>query len=112
MPVCSFSFCQTKIDEDTLLRSGRVEEVCGFDVAVDDLVLMDGLHSGEELLKIDTHVVDGHVAEVVPEVAMLEVWQDGYDLILVAECGDEWTDIRRVSQVVQQFEFVEDAHGR
>jgi hypothetical protein len=31
---------------------------------------------------------------------------------LVAECGDEWTDIRRVSQVVQQFEFVEDAHGR
>lgn len=112
MPVGAFSLGQTKVNKNTFLGGGRVEEVCGFDVAVNDLVLVDGADGSEELVKVDTHVVNGHFAKVVPEVAMLEVWQDGYDLVLVTESGDERTDILRVAKVVQQFELVEDAHGR
>lgn len=112
VPVGPFSLGQAKVDENTPLSCGRVEEVCRLDVTVDDLVFVDGADGGEELVKVDTHVVDGHVTEVVAEVAVLEVWQDGNDLILMAKGSDERTDVLRVAKVMQKLELVEDAHWR
>lgn len=47
MPVCSFPLGQTKVDENAPLSCGGVEEVCRLDVAVDDLMLVDGADGSE-----------------------------------------------------------------
>ena len=40
---------------------------------------------------------------------MLEVWQDGNDLVLVSERCDKWAHCFLVSQIVEKLEFIEDA---
>ena len=40
---------------------------------------------------------------------MLEIWEDRNHLIVVAESGDERTDMGRGAKVVEEFKFVEDA---
>ena len=80
---------EAKVDEHAAPAGRLVEEVGGLDVAVEDAVLVDGLEGGEEGAQVDGRVPDGHVAEVVAEIGVAEVREDGDDLVGVAEGGDE-----------------------
>jgi len=42
---------------------------------------------------------------------MLAVRENGNNLVLVTESGDEWADMLRPSEVVQKVQFVKDAYG-
>jgi hypothetical protein len=79
-----------------------IQEVCGFYVAVQDLVLMDCGEGSKETLEIHTHIADFHVAKVVSEITVLEVWQDRDDLVLVTEGGDEGANRVAISKVVEE----------
>jgi flagellar motor switch protein FliG len=70
---------------------------------VNNLGAVHSFESSEETLEILPHLTDSEVSEILSEVAMLEVWQNGNYLILVAECRDKRADGVRVLQVVEQF---------
>ena len=78
---------------------------------MEDAASVDSLQAGEQAAKVEPHTADGHVAEVVSEVLVLEVGEDGDDLVLVAECGDEGADGVGVAEVVEEFQLVEYTHG-
>lgn len=40
---------------------------------------------------------------------MLEVWEDGNNLVLVSKGGDKWTHRIAIPQVVEEVEFIEDS---
>lgn len=110
--VLTLTLCQTKVYQHPLLRRGIIEEVCGFDIAVYDVVGVDCGKGSEQGAEVDGHVRDGHVAEVVAEVMMAEIGEDGDNLVGRAEGGDQGTDSRAVAEVIKELEFVEDAGGR
>jgi hypothetical protein len=109
-PFCALPFGEAKVDENAAVLLWVVEEVCGFDVTVKNAACVDGLEAGEETPEVHAHVADGHVAEVVSKIVMLEVGQDGNDLVLVAEGSNERAYRVRTAEVVKEFEFVEDAY--
>lgn len=69
--VCAFSFCEAEVDEDAVAGFGVVEEVGGFDVAVEDVVFVDGSEAAEEGAEVVPHLGDGHVAVVELWVCLL-----------------------------------------
>lgn len=92
MPVGAFPLGEAKINEDSASLFRRVKEVCWFDVAMQDTVMVYCGQSGEEALEVEPHVADGHLSKVFAEVAMLEEGENGNDLVMVSKGGDEWTD--------------------
>lgn len=40
------------------------------------------------------------------KVKMSKVGQDGYDLVLVSESSDEWTDVLASAQIVQKLQLI------
>ena len=77
---------EAEVDEDALLARVVVEEVGGFDVAVEDAGFVDAVEGGEEAVEVVSHVADEEVAVVEAEVEMAVVGEDGDDLVEVAEC--------------------------
>ena len=73
MRVGALALGQPEIDEDAARVRGRVQEVGGLDVAVQDVVVVHGAQRGEERVEVVSHLGDGEVAEVLAEVAVLEV---------------------------------------
>lgn len=59
---------------------------------MDDVSLMNGSEAGEKGFEVGAHLMHLHVFEVVSKVLVLEVGQDGQDLVMVANGGDERTD--------------------
>lgn len=110
--VCAFTFSKSKIDEDAAFLGWFVEEVGGFDVAVENAFLVDCCQGSEDGAEVDLAVCNGHLAEVFPEIGMLEIWQHSNDLVGAAHGGDEWADGGAISQVFEKVELVEDAGGR
>lgn len=94
-----------------MLRGRIVEEVCGLDIAVEDLVGMAAVKRREQRTQINRNIWDGHVPEVAPEIAMAEIGQDGNNLVGVPKSGDEGAHGGAVSQVIEEVELVEDARG-
>lgn len=109
--VGAFPLGEAEINEHAALGDGVVEEVRRFDVAVDDMVFVDEGEGGEEGAQVNGHVDDVHLAEVVAEVVVGKVREDGDDLIGAPEGGDEGADGGAVPQIVQEFQLVEDAGG-
>ena len=109
--VLALSLRKTKVHKDTPLRGGVVEEVCRLDISMYDMVSVNSGQCREERAEVDGHVGDGHVPEVVPEVVVAEVGEDGDDLICAPEGGDQGTDGGAVPQVMEQLELVEDSRG-
>jgi hypothetical protein len=107
----AFSFSKTKVDKNSTLRAGVVEEVGRLDITVKDLVVVNTLESGEEFSQVDRDFGDGQVAKVCSEVSMSEVWQDGYDLICFSKGGDERANRRALAKVVKQLKLVQNARG-
>jgi hypothetical protein len=85
LPVCALLFGEAEVDEDAAAFRVVVEEVGGFDIAVEDAGAVDGMKRGEEGVKVVAHVGDEEVAVVEAEVEVAEVGEDGYDLVKMAE---------------------------
>lgn len=98
--VRTFSFGKTEINKDTTRSHWIVEKVGRLNVAMEDMVLMNGLKCGEQASEVQAHVGHSHVAEIIPKVAMLAVWKDSDDLVCVAESSDERANRIGVAQVV------------
>lgn len=109
--VLALPLCEAKVHEDTALCGGVVEEVCGLDVAMYDTVLVNSCQRREERAEVDGHVGYGHVPEIVSEIMVAEVGEDGDDLICASKGSDQGADGGAVSQVVKQLELVEDPGG-
>lgn len=75
---------------------------------MNDVFFVNSLDCGKEGMKVDAHFRDVHVSKVLPEIVMLEVRKDGNDLIVMTKSRDEWADIGRLSEVVEEFKFVQD----
>lgn len=108
----TLTLCQTKIYQHPTLRRGVVEKICGLDVSMYNVVGMNCRKGSEEGPEIDGHVGDCHIAEVVAEVVVGKVGQDGDNLVGGAEGGNQGANGRAVAEVVEELELVEDASGR
>lgn len=91
-PVRLLSFRQTKVHEYATGCCRPVEEVCWFDVSVNDASSMNGGKSTEKTSHVQPHVRDTHFAVVVSEVGMRKIRKYCYHLVVVAEGGDERAD--------------------
>ena len=111
LPVCAFSLGKTKVDKNAAVQPLVVEKVRGLDIAVQDFSAVHGSQGCEQALHVQTHLGDLHVLVVVAEVLMLEVWENGDDLVLVAKGGDKRAYRVGVFEVEQQLQLVEDADG-
>lgn len=107
--VLTFSLCKTKVYKNTALCRGVVEEVRGFDISMYDMVSVNSGQGGKEGAEIGSHVGDGHVPEIVSEVMVAEVGENGDDLIGTSEGGDQGAHGGAVAQVMKQLELVEDS---
>lgn len=105
----TFSFGETKIDEDAPLGGRIVEEVGGLDISVENFVVVYTLESGEKLAKVYRDLRNGHVAEIGAEIPVTKVWEDGDDLVGVSEGGDQGAYRRALAEVVEELELVEDS---
>jgi len=85
LPVCALFFGEAEVDEDASPFGMVVEEIGGFDVAMEDAGAVDGVEGREERVEVVTHVGDEEVAVVKAEVEVAKVREDGYDLIEVSE---------------------------
>ena len=101
MPIGALTFGKAEIDKYASVLSRVVEEICGLDIAVEDAASVDCLQTGEKAAKVKPHTADGHVAEVVSKVLMLEVGEDGDDLVLVSKGSDERADGVGVAEVMK-----------
>lgn len=63
-PVGAFAFGEAEIDEDAVAGVGVVEEVCGFDVPVQNVLFVDGVEGAEEGAEIGAHGGGGEVVVV------------------------------------------------
>lgn len=90
--ICSLALGKSKVAEYAPTLVVVVQEVCRLDVTVDDLVSVDVREGAEEGAEVGYHVVSGEAAEVFSEIDVLKVGEDGYDLVLVPEGGDEWNN--------------------
>jgi hypothetical protein len=88
VPVRALTLSETKIYKDPAGLLRVIEKIGRLDVAMEDLLFVDRSQCEKETLEVETHLWDLHVAVVLAEVAMLEVWQDGDDLIEMPEGGD------------------------
>ena len=104
--VGTLAFGKTKVDQYSALATDVVEEVRGFDVSVENLMVVDSGECSEEGAEIDAHIGDSKVAKVLAEVGVTEVWQDCDDLVLMTESSDQGTDSIAASKIVEQFELV------
>lgn len=77
-----------------------------------NVVGMNRRESCEEGAKVDGHIGDGHIAEVIAEVMVWEVGENSDDLIGRAKGGNQGADGRAVAKIVEELKFVEDADGR
>lgn len=111
VPVRSLTLSKTKIYKDPAGLLRIIEKIGGLDVAMEDLLLVDRCQCEKETLEVETHLWDLHVAVVLAEVAMLEIWQDGNNLIEMTKGSDQRTHRIGSLQIVEQIEFVEDTHG-
>ena len=91
-PVRLLSFCQAKVYEHATGCRRSVEEICRFDVSVNDACRVNGGKGMEKTSHVQPHVRDMHFAVVISEIGMREVWKHCYDLIVVTKCGDERAD--------------------
>jgi hypothetical protein len=105
----TFSFGETKIDEDAALGGRIVEEVGGLDISVEDLVVVYALESSEKLAEVYRDLRNGHVAEVGAEIPVTKVREDGDDLVGVPEGGDQGADGGALAEVVEKLELVKDS---
>ena len=64
---------KAEVDKDAASMCGRVEEVGGLDVAMQDIMVVDGFEGCKEAVEVVSHVGYGEVAEVFSEVAVLKV---------------------------------------
>jgi len=72
---------------------------------------VDRIESCEEGPEIDANIRNGHLAEVLAEVGVLEVREDGDDLVGMSVGGDEGADRVAAAEVVEKVQLVEDARG-
>ena len=64
--------------------------------------------SSEQAAEVYLAIIDRHLSEVFPEIGMLEVWQDGNDLVGAAHGCDEGSDCFAVAEVFEEVKLVED----
>lgn len=88
-----------------------IQEVGRFDIAVEDTVFVDMGEGSEQTPEVQAHIADFHISEILSEVPVLEVWENGNDLVLVSEGGDEWAHGITISEVMEEIEFVKDSNG-
>lgn len=67
---------------------------------MNDVFFVDSFDCGEQGMKVDAHLRDVHISEVLSKIVMLEVGKDGNNLIVMTKRCDERADIGRLSQVV------------
>ena len=72
MPIGAFALGEAKIDKDSTSLFWRVKEVCRFDVAMENTVMVYCSQSGKQTLEIKSHVANSQFSEVFAEVAVLE----------------------------------------
>lgn len=53
-------------------------------------MFVDVSKGGEETFEVHAHIADFHIAEVLSEVSVLEVWEHSNNLVLVSEGSNEW----------------------
>ena len=99
--VGALTFGKTKVDQYSALASDVVEEVRGFDVSVENMMVVDSGECSEEGAEIDAHIGDSKVAKVLAEVGVTEVWQDCDDLVLMTESSDQGTDSIAASKIME-----------
>lgn len=68
---------------------------------------MDRIESCEEGPEIDANVGNGHLAEVLAEVGVLEVGKDCDNLVGMSVGGDEGADRVAAAEVVEKVQLVE-----
>ncbi len=87
LPVRALLFGEAEVDKDAAPFGVVVQEVGGFDVAVQDPGAVDGVKGREEGVEVVAHVGDEEVAVVEAEVEVAEVGQHGYYLVQMSEGG-------------------------
>ena len=97
---------KTEVDEHAPLAVDVIQEVGRLDVPVHDAFPVHGVEGGEEGGEVGLHVPGVHPAEVLAEVLVLVVGEDGDDLVLVAEGGNEGAYRAGVAKVVEELELV------
>lgn len=112
LPVGALLFGQAEVDEHAAPLHVVVEEVCGFDVAVEDAGAVDRVQGREEGVEVVAHVRDKEFAVVEAEVEVAEVGEHGDDLVEVTEGGEEGADVGGGAERVEDLEFVLDAVRR
>jgi hypothetical protein len=101
LPVGALALGEAEVDEHAEAFLLIVEEVGGFDVAVENAGFVYVVQAVEETSEVVPHVVDEEVSVIESEVEVAEVGEDGDYLVQVSKCCDQGAYILRVPEFVQ-----------
>lgn len=108
LAIRAFSLSETKVYQHTVLCRRIIEEVCWFNISMQNMVFVYALQRREQRAKVDGNIRYCHVPKICSEVTVAKVRQYGDYLIGGAEGRDQRTDRRALAQIVQQLQLVQD----